>query len=127
MRMNMLKNGKCGNHLKSLKTFSDNYKKEYKKNTGRSFSKPFCEHITNAKDDSDAKEAVLSFWYFRECERVMKDSENMIPEDLKIRREQYEAEVINEVRMKFGKPMDNVDVRFELQYIKNLKAHLSKT
>ncbi|WP_394266793.1 hypothetical protein, partial [Anaerotignum sp.] len=91
---------KCGNHLKSLKTFSDNYKKEYKKNTGRSFSKPFCEHITNAKDDSDAKEAVLSFWYFRECERVMKDSENMIPEDLKIRREQYEAEVINEVRMK---------------------------
>lgn len=57
----------------------------------------------------------------------MKDSENMIPEDLKIRREQYEAEVINEVRMKFGKPMDNVDVRFELQYIKNLKAHLSKT
>ena len=42
-------------------------------------------------------------------------------------REQYEAEVINEVRMKFGKPMDNVDVRFELQYIKNLKAHLSKT
>ena len=42
-------------------------------------------------------------------------------------REQYEAEVINEVRMKFGKSMDNVDVRFELQYIKNLKAHLSKT
>ena len=42
-------------------------------------------------------------------------------------KEQYEAEVINEVRMKFGKPMDNVDVRFELQYIKNLKAHLSKT
>ena len=118
---------KCGNHLKSLKTFSDNYKKEYKKNTGRSFSKPVCEHITNAKDDSYAKEAVLSFWYFRECERVMKYSENMIPEDLKIRREQYEAEVINEVRMKFGKPMDNVDVRFELQYIKNLKAHLSKT